>query len=130
MGSNGSACVAEARRGWLTQILAPLPTHRVSRPDHEVVALLFSAFVFEACATGLGPAAKHDDVTSRDVHGVAKAVFGGRPTYAQTRPHVRFSVQHADIVQVALLKCSALVIRSSLLHLLLIKPESAVDNQI
>ena len=41
-------CVTETNSWWLAEVFAPLPGHGVGRPNLEVVALLFSAFVLEA----------------------------------------------------------------------------------
>lgn len=83
-----------------------------------------------AGARCLCPATEHDDVGARDVHGVTETVLRRSATHAQSCPNVRLSVQHSDVVKVALLQGSALVVSSSSLHVFLVEPETAMDDQV
>ena len=128
--SDCSRCVTKTNRRGLAQVLALLPRHGVCRPNLEVVALLLSSLVLEPCTGCLGPSTKHNDVRTRDIHGVAETMLGWGATHTESRPDVRLSVEHSDVVQIALLEGSALFATTGTLHVLLIEPESAVDDQV
>jgi len=76
--ANCGRCVSESGSGWVTQIFSTLPAHGIGRPNHEVVAFLFSWLVLKASALSAGPSTEHHDVRARHIHRVAETVLGRR----------------------------------------------------
>ena len=130
MGTDSSRCVAESGGRRSSEVLALLPRHGVGRPDLEVIALKLSALVLETSTGGLGPAAEHDDIGTGDVHGVTESVLGRRARDSETSPDVSLSVEDTDVVEIAFLESSALVVATSALHTFIVEPETTVDDEV
>lgn len=81
-------------------------------------------------SASLGPPSKHYNVTTTDVECVTKPMLRWSSTHSQTGPDEGISVQHTNVIQVAFLEGSALVIASSLLHVLLAILEASMHNQV
>ena len=61
---------------------------------------------------------------------MSKSVLRGSSTDSETSPDECIRVKHSNVIEVALLERGSLFAAASLAHVLLIKPESAMDNQI
>ena len=64
MGTDSRGSMSESDSRGLTQVLASLPRHCVSRPDLEVVTLLFGSLMLKSGSRGLGPSTEHYNVTA------------------------------------------------------------------
>lgn len=61
---------------------------------------------------------------------MSETVLGWAATYSEASPDKGLSIQHSDVVQVALLERGALLTGSSALHVLFIEPKTAMDDQV
>ena len=128
--SDRSASVAESTSGWVPDILALLPGHGVRRPDHEVVAAFLGWLVLKPSSRSLCPASEQENVGATDVHGVAEPVLRWYARDSESAPHERFSVEHPDVVQVAFLESTSLSFSTCVFHVLIAKPETAVNHKV
>lgn len=84
------------------------PAHWFCWPDHKVLCVLFQNNVAFFLRRFICPPTKHKDFTTTDVQcvAIASARWGAADTKA--RPHIGFSVDHSDVVDVATLDWSSL----------------------
>lgn len=119
--------VALCRR--VANVFALLPLHRLSAPDHEVLALVLFDFVRVSIARAVGPAAEEDDVAARNVETVAVPRIGWGSRDAEAGPNERLSVEHTDVIQVrGVAGCS--LVQTASFQLLFLQSEAAVNDQV